>query len=88
MSKESDIRITFNCKEPSRLLPTSAKRAVAVHETATLTERISPKYCILLVYWAQSYNKIDHRIRNIIQSGSIQKSLTCENKLLATHDIY
>ena len=44
---ESNMRITFSCKAPSRLLATSEQRAVMVHEKATTKEMVSPKYNIV-----------------------------------------
>ena len=44
---ESNIRMTFSCKAPSRLLATSEHSAVMVHENATTSEMVSPKYNIV-----------------------------------------
>jgi hypothetical protein len=54
---ESVSRMTLSCKVPNLLLAVSANKAVIVHDTATPKESISPKYCIFLSIWLQSYNK-------------------------------
>ena len=41
------MRMTFSCKAPSRLLATSEQSAVMVHENATTSDMVSPKYNIV-----------------------------------------
>ena len=50
-----DMRMMLSGSEPMRLEPISAKRAVAVHETATKREIISP---VKGIGWGLLYDDI------------------------------
>ena len=45
---DSAMRMALNGSDPIRLEPTSAKRAVAVHDRATMMDSISPMNTVVL----------------------------------------